>query len=109
MSRKTAALCGVAAPIVFGLLTLLATLLQTDFMEELGWDVYPSGLALGPLGWIQIFNFLLTGALMIAFGIGLYRAERGAGKFVASLIVLAGVGTLLLAAKTDPPGVEATT
>lgn len=104
MTTKRAALCGMAAPILFGFLTMVATLLQTDFMEKLGWDVYPSGLALGPYGWIQVANFVLEGILIIAFGLGLYWAMGSKiGEVAASLVILAGVGGLLLSWKTDPP------
>jgi hypothetical protein len=110
VTSKKAALSGMAGPILFGSLTLVATLLQTDFMKELGWDVYPSGLALGPYGWIQVANFALLGILIVAFGLGLYRAMGSKiGKSTASLAILAGVGALLLTWKTDPPRVQATT
>lgn len=35
-------------------------------------------LALGDLGWIQIMNFVLTGALLVVAGAGLRRTTRGA-------------------------------
>jgi hypothetical protein len=41
---------------------------EQDFMEhDLGWDVWPSGLALGPHGWGQIVVFVLFVAAYLTF------------------------------------------
>jgi hypothetical protein len=42
------------------------------------WHTYVSMLSLGESGWMQVTNFLLTGALLIAFAVGLYRRARRA-------------------------------
>jgi hypothetical membrane protein len=51
-------------------------------------------LANGPLGWIQILNFVLTGLMVVAASVGMQRSGRSAGRwlgvFGASLIA-AGV------------------
>ncbi|MEV0381053.1 DUF998 domain-containing protein [Nonomuraea sp. NPDC050643] len=39
-----------------------------------------SSLALGPSGWTQIANFVITGLLMLLFAIGLRRALHAAGR-----------------------------
>jgi hypothetical membrane protein len=66
-----------------------------------------SVLANGPLGWIQITNFLLTGAMTIAAGVGVYRAI-GSGRARWAGVLIAGYGTGLVAAgifRADPaPG-----
>jgi hypothetical membrane protein len=66
-----------------------------------------SVLANGPLGWIQITNFLLTGAMTIAAGVGVHRAI-GAGAARWAGVLVAGYGVGLIAAgifRADPvPG-----
>src|SRR5262245_50459026 len=47
-------------------------------------------LANGSLGWIQIVNFLLTGAMIVAFAVGLRRAEQG--RWAPRLIAVYGLG-----------------
>ncbi|MFE3455591.1 DUF998 domain-containing protein [Nonomuraea sp. NPDC059194] len=39
-----------------------------------------SSLALGPYGWMQIANFVITGLLMLLFAIGIHRALHAAGR-----------------------------
>lgn len=51
-------------------------------------------LANGDLGWIQIANFLVTGAMVIAFAVGLDRAFAGrrTGQRAARLLAAFGAG-----------------
>ncbi len=87
LTVRRAALGGIIGPIMFGFIVVVLTILQYDFMVGLGWrpfadsDVpWPSGLALGPYGWLQVANFVLFGLLLIVFAIGLHRgvaAGRG--------------------------------
>ena len=54
-------------------------------------------LADGPLGWIQVVNFWLSGAMVLAFAVGLRRAltpGRGA-RWAPRLIGLYGIGLVL--------------
>ncbi|MFC3999398.1 DUF998 domain-containing protein [Nocardiopsis sediminis] len=72
------------------------------------WNRWGSELANGPLGWVQITNFVVTGALTIAFAVGVRRA-LGTGRGAAAIPVLTGyVGFGLIVAGvfvTDPnPG-----
>jgi hypothetical protein len=55
-----------------------------------------SSLALGPYGWVQTVNFLVSGLLALAFAVGLRRATRpGAGSaWGAALVAIWGVGLL---------------
>jgi Protein of unknown function (DUF998) len=55
-----------------------------------------SSLSLGPTGWIQVANFLVAGALCIAFAVGLRRSLKpGAGAAAGpALIAVWGVGLL---------------
>ena len=105
MSQENKALAGIIGPAMFGLIVVVLTLVQYDFMAGLGWHLtrssevpWPSGLALGPLGWLQVANFVLFGFTLIAFAVGLHRgvARGGRGSSVGpALVILAGF-------KTDP-------
>lgn len=66
-----------------------------------------SVLANGPLGWIQVVTFLLTGAMTVAAGVGVYRAlGRNATRWPGVLI--SAYGAAVVAAgifRADPmPG-----
>jgi hypothetical protein len=107
--QKFAALCGIAGPPLFGLTLVVLTLLQYDFMRDLGWRPlrvidWPSGLALGPYGiWMTVI-FIVSGLLMAIFAIGL-RTALGEGTVprVGTLsLLLAGCALAALAFPTDP-------
>lgn len=66
--------CGVVAGPLFTGLTVLQSLLRED--HDLRRDPV-SLLSLGDLGWVQIANFVLTGLLVLAFAVGLRRADEG--------------------------------
>lgn len=112
MSQENKALAGMIGPAMFAFIIVVLTLVQYDFMVELGWhpirssDVpWPSGLALGPLGWLQVANFVLFGFMLITFAVGLHRgvARGGRGSSVGpALLILAGVAMVLAGFKTDP-------
>jgi hypothetical protein len=51
-----------------------------------------STFAIGEFGWIQVANFLVTGALLVAFAMGVRRA--GGGIWAPVLIGLVGVGLI---------------
>ena len=60
-------------------------------------------LSLGNLGWIQIANFVVTGALYLAYAAGLRRAlPAGRGATWAPRLV-AAIGTGLITAGVSPP------
>jgi hypothetical protein len=81
-------------------------------MVGLGWhpthssDVpWPSGLALGPLEWLQLANFVIFGLMLIAFATGLHRGVARGGRSATvgpALLVLAGVAMALAGFKTAP-------
>lgn len=112
VSSRNAALAGMVGPVVFALAAVFLTVAQYGFMVELGWkplgasDVpWPSGLALGPLGWLQVLNFAFFGLALIFFALGLHREVASQGRLSwagPALLVVSGASLVLAAFKTDP-------
>jgi len=92
--------CGVMA----GALLIGVTLIQASLRPGFLITRQPTGLLmLGDLGWIQRFNFLLTGALTVACACGMWRLlHPGFAGTVAPLLTgIYGLG--LLGAGSFPP------
>ena len=112
MLLRNAAFAGMIGPALFALIVVVLTVAQYGFMVELGWDPrgtpevpWPSGLALGPLGWLLVVNFILFGLALMVFAVGLHRGvdARVRGFVIGPvLLVVAGVALVLVAFKTDP-------
>lgn len=86
-------LCGALAGPIYVLTALVQGLTRAGF-DLLRHDV--SLLANGDLGWIQIANFLVTGALVIACAVGVRRVA-GPGRrtaWGAALVGLYGAGLI---------------
>src|SRR5215208_8327354 len=114
---RNAALAGMIGPALFALIVVVLTVAQYGSMVDLGWDPigasdvpWPSGLALGPLGWLQVLNFAFFGLTLILFALGLDRAVATRGRLSwagPALLVVSGVSLMLAAFETDPrPMVE---
>jgi hypothetical protein len=96
----------------FAVVVIFLTLAQYGFMLRLGWEPlgasdvpWPSGLALGPLGWLQVLNFAFFGFTLITFSLGLHRGVTSSGRLswaAPALLVVARVALVLAAFKTDP-------
>lgn len=112
MLLRNAAFAGMIGPALFAIIVVVLSVAQYGFMVDLGWDPigtsdvpWPSGLALGPLGWLQVVNFILFGLALMVFAVGLHRgvAARVRGSVIGPvLLVVAGVALVLAAIKTDP-------
>ncbi|HSB00421.1 MAG TPA: DUF998 domain-containing protein, partial [Anaerolineales bacterium] len=76
------------------------------FMRSIGWEPFgnvldwPSGLAMGPYGWLMTINFFVCGALMAFFAYGLKLALQE--KTATTLMMLAGFAMMGLIFTTDP-------
>ena len=99
----------MVGPVLFAGCLVTLTTLQYDFLLLIGWEplkdpsgAWPSGLSLGPYGWIQDLNFALSGALLATFAVGLHRGIRGGSKAGPALLFVAGLAMALLAFETDP-------
>ncbi|HYZ02892.1 MAG TPA: DUF998 domain-containing protein [Candidatus Binatia bacterium] len=87
----------LACGLVGGPLFLVVVLAQALTREGFDLTRHPlSLLSLGPGGWIQIANFLVTGVLFVAFAAGIRRSLRGTrgGTWGALLVGACGVGLL---------------
>ena len=107
---RRGAMMGILAPPFFLVGVVVVSWLERDFMNDLGWDVWPSGTALGPYGWATILIFSITGLCQMAFALSLLT-QAGDGlvrKVGAGLLLVSGFGMAMLAFKTDPPDAEAT-
>ena len=109
MSPRNAALTGIIGPAVFAFVAVVLTVAQYGFMVRLGWDPVgasdvprPSGLALGPPGWLQVLNFVFFGLTLIVFTLGLHRGVASGSWIGPALLVVAGVALVLAGFKTDP-------
>ena len=105
---QLAALAGVVGPLILGSVIAILTLVQRDFMTSIGWRLeapldWPSGLALGPYGWIMTLTFLLCGILIVIFASGLRLSLPRIKLATISiwLLVLAGVAMIGLISPTD--------
>jgi uncharacterized protein DUF998 len=107
--RKYAAAAGLLGPVLFAVVLATLSVLQYPFMRSLGWDPvthptfdWPSGLALGPIGWIMTATFLVCGALMSVFAWGLREQLMNRnGQVGTILLTWAGVAMMGLAFTTD--------
>jgi len=105
---KLAVFAGILGPLLLGSVITLLTIRERDFMLSIGWKLnapldWPSGLALGPIGWLMTLTFLLSGILIILFASGLCLSLprlRSAGIAIW-LLILAGVGMIGLISPTD--------
>ena len=105
---QLAVLAGMVGPLILGSVIAILTFVQRDFMTSIGWRLeapldWPSGLALGPYGWIMTLTFLLCGILIVIFasGLGLSLPRIKMAAISIWLLVLAGVGMIGLVSPTD--------
>ena len=95
---------GVIGPVLFVVVFLVEGAIRADA----GYDpmrMFISLLSLGDLGWQQIANFLVSGALVLggAFGLGRVLTDGPGSRWGPRLIGLAGVGLMLAGVfVTDP-------
>ncbi|MDR6505742.1 DUF998 domain-containing protein [Arthrobacter oryzae] len=67
--------------------------------------MFVSELSLGPNGWVQILNFVLTGALLLVLGVALARHFSSGAASRAGPALIQGIGLCLMASgpfTTDP-------
>lgn len=108
--QKLAGSLGLFGPLLFAVSVTALTFAQFDFMRSLGWDPlyaptfdWPSGLSLGPYGWFMTVTFIICGAAMALFAVGLGLTLHGkSGRAGTLLLMFAGLALMGLAFTTDP-------
>ena len=98
-------------PILFAVVLATLTIVKYDFLLSLGWHPindptfdWPSGLALGPYGWIMTATFITSGLIMTLFARRLFLDLKltPASKLGTTLLAFAGLFLATLAFTTDP-------
>jgi hypothetical membrane protein len=93
---------GVVGPLLFIAVFLIEGVSRPGYSA---WRNFVSQLATGPGGWVQVANFLIYGALMVAFAIGLRGALFEGRASIAAPALFAAYGLALITAGifvTDP-------
>lgn len=88
----------LTAGFVAGPFFIALSLVQAFTREGFDWIRHPASLlSLGNLGFIQIANFVITGALFIACAVGLKRIRTAGvgGKWLPPLFALVGIAFIL--------------
>lgn len=105
---RLAVLAGIIGPLLLGSVIAILTIAQRDFMTSIGWKLnapldWPSGLSLGPYGWIMTATFFISGLLIIVFASGLrLRLPPGRLAVISTwLLIAAGYGMIGLISPTD--------
>lgn len=110
MATRRLALAGLIGPPLFLAVVVVLTAAEWDYLHELGWTAgpfdspdtpWPSSLALGKYGFLQVLAFLLLGLSVVALGIALLRLLDSRRRTGAGLLFLAGLGLLATAFRTD--------
>lgn len=99
---RTLLRCGAIAGPLFVVVVLFQSYLVPNFDPRL--DPL-SLLSLGPWGFIQITNFILSGALNVVYAAGLWRTLHGgpAGTFAPILVGIYGLGLITVGIFTTDP------
>lgn len=105
---RLATWAGIIGPILLGCVITILTIAEYDFMTSIGWKLnapldWPSGLALGPYGWLMTLTFLICGTLILIFASGLRLClPPGWPTTIATwLLIAAGFGMIGLISPTD--------
>lgn len=107
--RRLGAAAGLLAGPLFLTVVALLTWAELGTMHRLGWgytrknDVpWPSGLALGHYGAVQVVNFAVAGLLLVVCARGLRGEVRGiSGRIGTGVLTLLGLALVCSAFPTD--------
>ena len=86
---------GVVGPLLFIVVFIVEGLTRPGYSA---WRNFVSQLATGPGGWVQVVNFLVYGALMVGFAIGLRRALVKGRASIAAPVLFVAYGLALVTA-----------
>jgi hypothetical protein len=99
---KKLLLAGLIGPVLFIVTFLVEGATRQGYNP---WLMFVSQLSTGPGGWVQIANFLVFGALMLAFALGLRLAIAGTRGSIGAPVLLGLFAIAMLVAgifTTDP-------
>jgi hypothetical protein len=102
---RTAGLAGMTGASAFVIIFTLDGWLTPGYSPA---GMFVSELSLGPQGWVQILNFVLTGTLIVMFGRGLAHQFRTGPASRAGSILMVTIGVSLIASgpfTTDPSAI----
>jgi len=109
---KLTALAGAIGPVLFAGVLVVLSVLEYDFLLGIGWrpvadpaGAWPSGLALGPYGSVQVANFVVSGLLLCLFALGLHFSGangHSSAPLGPALLFASGVAMALMGFRTDP-------
>ena len=111
ISTSVSVTAGLIVCPLFGLTVLLQDLLRNDFDSV---QRFISELAIGPSGWVQIVNFLVSGALIMLFSraVTMHCSNRKSGRLGSHLLAIIGAsmffGGLFVADPLGTPPGEGT-
>ena len=102
---RAGAVAGLAAGPIFLTAVAVNTWASIDFLHGLGWQLtggdkdipWPSSLAVGPYGWVQIANFLLAGVLILMFAVAMRRALPARRSSTVAFAALTAAGAAIAA------------
>jgi uncharacterized protein DUF998 len=102
------ALAGLAGPPVFALVLVALTAVEWDFLHGLDWSAgpfddpaapWPSVLALGDAGFVQVAAFVVLGVSTLAVATAVWRATRR--RTGPALLAVAGLALMAMAFRID--------
>jgi hypothetical protein len=105
-------LAGILAGPFFLVSVGLNTWASIDYLHRLGWEFvgggqvpWPSSLARGPYGWVQVATFVITGLLIVILAVAVREQlpPRRTSGFAVLLLALLGVALILAAFRVDVP------
>ena len=110
--RRAGVFAGILAGPFFLVSVGLNTWASLGYLHQLGWEFvgggqvpWPSSLARGPYGWVQVATFVITGLLILVLAVAVREQlpPRRASGFAVVLLALLGVAMILAAFRVDVP------
>jgi Protein of unknown function (DUF998) len=110
--RRAGVFAGILAGPFFLVSVGLNTWASLGYLHQLGWEFvgggqvpWPSSLARGPYGWVQVATFVITGLLILVLAVAVREQlpPRRASGFAVVLLGLLGVALILAAFRVDVP------
>ncbi|WP_407572966.1 DUF998 domain-containing protein [Deinococcus altitudinis] len=104
LRRPPSALAGLVAPVLFVTIFMLEGWLRPGYHPA---SMFVSELSLGPRGWVQIANFVVTGGLVVVFAWGLrtFLFAGRATKGGARCLTIIGVSLIASGPSVTDPSV----